>query len=63
MNVLQGFKTIIFNIVAIAASLLATNYEIELSPDHQAAITTTMIAVVNIGLRIITKTPVGKKKR
>jgi len=63
MNILQGFRTIIFNGVAIVATWLAVNYEIELSQDHQAAITTTIIAVINIALRIITKTPVGKKKK
>ena len=63
MNILQGFRTIIFNGVAIIATWLGTNHGVELSQEHQTAITTTIIAAVNIGLRMVTKTPIGKKKK
>ena len=60
MKYLQGFRTIIFNIVAIAATWLVVNYGIELSEEHQLAITTSIIALINIVLRLITKTPAFK---
>ena len=63
MNILSGFKTITFNIVAIAATWITTEYGIELSEDHQTAFATTIIALANIGLRVLTKTPIGKKDR
>jgi hypothetical protein len=60
MYLLQGFKTIIFNIVAITATWLATEHGIDLAEDHQTAISVTIISLVNIGLRSITKTPIGR---
>ena len=60
MKKLQGFRTIIFNIVAVAASWVSGSFGIDLSGDTQAAIGTTIIAVANIALRVLTKTPVGK---
>lgn len=62
MNILQGFKTIIFNIVAIAASWLASKHGIEVSEDHQTAITITIVSLVNIVLRFLTNTPIGRRK-
>ncbi|BFD46381.1 hypothetical protein [Candidatus Tisiphia endosymbiont of Temnostethus pusillus] len=62
MNILQGFKTIIFNIVAIAASWLASEHGIEVSEDHQTAITITIVSLVNIVLRFLTNTPIGRRK-
>jgi hypothetical protein len=44
MYLLQGFKTIIFNIVAITASWLATERGIDLAEDHQTAISVTIIS-------------------
>jgi hypothetical protein len=63
MKILQGRKTITFNIVAIAASWLATRHGIDLPEEHQTAISITIISLVNIALRLITKTPIGKKDR
>jgi hypothetical protein len=58
---LQGFKTIIFNVVALIAAWLATNYGIDLAPDEQAAIAVTIVTVGNIILRIFTKSAVFTK--
>lgn len=63
MKILQGCKTITFNIVAIAAGWLATEYGIVLPEEHQTAISVTIISLVNIALRLITKTPIGRKGR
>lgn len=59
---LQGFKTVIFNLVAIFASWLASEYGIELSDEHQTAVTVTIVSLANIGLRIITRTPICTNK-
>ena len=58
---LQGFKTIIFNIVALIAAWLATNFGIELAPDEQAAIAVTLVTIGNIILRIFTKSAIFTK--
>jgi hypothetical protein len=60
MQDLQGFRTIIFNIVAIAAAWL-TKFVIDLPQEHQNSLGITIIAIINIILRLIIKTPVGKK--
>ena len=56
MQKLSGYKTIIFNLVAIGASWLTTSYGIELPEEHQTAISVTIISIINIGLRLMTKT-------
>lgn len=58
---LQGFKTIIFNIVALIAAWLATNFGIDIAPEEQAAIAVTLVTIGNIILRIFTKSAVFKK--
>lgn len=62
MHILQGFRTLIFNVVAIAATWLANEYGIILSEEHQTAITVTIVSLTNIALRSITKTPICRKK-
>lgn len=62
MHIFQGFRTIIFNSLAIVASWLGSNCNLPISEEHLTAITTTLIALVNIGLRVITKTPICKKE-
>jgi uncharacterized membrane protein len=52
-------KTIIVNVVALAASLLAVA-GIELTPDQQGAIVTSILAVANIVLRLVTTEAIGK---
>jgi hypothetical protein len=63
MKILQGCKTITFNIVAIAAGWLSAKYNIDLPVEDQTAISITIISLVNIALRLVTKTPIGKKNR
>ena len=60
MNFLQGFKTIIFNIVTAVSSIIGASYGLEITDEHQMAFCTTIIAVGNIILRLVTKTPIGK---
>ena len=55
MYFLQGFRTIIFNIIALAATWFGANSHIELIEDNQLEITTTLLALGNIGLRLFTK--------
>jgi hypothetical protein len=52
-------KTIIVNVVALSASLLAVA-GIELTPDQQGAIVTSILAVANIVLRLVTTEAIGK---
>ena len=59
---LQGFKTILVNLIVILAAWLNTNYGIVLDGSTQAAIAVSALAIINIGLRIITKTAVFKKQ-
>lgn len=61
MNFLQGFRTIIFNIVTAASSIVGAVYGLEITDEHQMAFCTTIIAAGNIILRLFTKTPIGKK--
>ena len=59
---LKGYKTLLINIgLAIAPVLEATN-AVELGLTGNAAtIYGLFIAVINIGLRTVTTTPIGKK--
>lgn len=59
---LTGFRTVIANIVMAGLAWLATNYGIELSQDEQTAVVVTVVCIVNIILRAITKSPIFKKK-
>lgn len=61
MKTLQGFRTLIFNTIAILTAWLAER-GIDLPEEHQSAILVTIIAIINIILRLVTKTPVGKKE-
>jgi uncharacterized membrane protein len=46
-------KTIWVNVVALVASLLMV-FGIELTADQQASLVTSILAIVNIGLRLVT---------
>ncbi|WP_341792939.1 MULTISPECIES: hypothetical protein [unclassified Rickettsia] len=61
MKTLQGFRTIIFNGTALLTAWLA-DLNIELPEEQKTAISVTFIAIINIILRLITKTPIGKKE-
>ncbi|WP_342270596.1 hypothetical protein [Rickettsia endosymbiont of Orchestes rusci] len=61
MKTLQGFRTIIFNSVALLTAWLA-RFDIDIPEDHQTAMGITLISIINIILRLLTKTPIGKKE-
>lgn len=52
-------RTIWVNVVALVASGLAIA-GVELTPDQQGALVTSILAVANIVLRLVTTQPVGK---
>lgn len=58
----QGFKTVIFNVVAVAAIWLNNQYGIEIDSELQSALAVTIMGVGNIILRKFTKTPIFKKE-
>lgn len=59
MEKLTGYRTILANVIALAFSLLPLfGYDISLA--DQGTISTGVLAVINIALRLITKTPVGQ---
>ena len=62
MKTLQGFRTIIFNLTALLTAWLA-DLNIELPEDNKTAIGVTVIAIINIILRLITKNPSRQKGR
>lgn len=53
---MKGYRTIIINVIALLASVLATaGYE--MTPEEVTTVSTGILAIVNIGLRFITDTP------
>ena len=59
MDKLKGYRTLIINVVALIASILAMA-GFDITPEAQGQITTGILAVVNIVLRFITDTKVGE---
>lgn len=53
---MKGYRTIIVNVIALVASVLAT-MGYEMTPEEITVISTGILAIVNIGLRFITDTP------
>lgn len=52
-------KTLWVNVVAAAATLAGVfKVDLGLTPEVQATVVTTILALVNVGLRLVTKTPV-----
>ena len=52
-------KTLWVNVVAAVATLAGVfKLDLGLTPDVQATVVTTSLALVNVGLRFVTKTPV-----
>ena len=52
-------KTLWVNVVAAVATLAGVfKLDLGLTPDVQATVVTTILALVNVGLRFVTKTPV-----
>lgn len=59
---MKGYRTIIANVIALLASI-ALMFGLEVTPEQQAELGTglaTLITVVNMILRSITTTPIGK---
>ena len=57
---MKGYKTIITN-VGVALFALLAMFGMEVGVEEQTAITAGILAVVNIVLRVMATTPVGKK--
>jgi len=53
-------RTLWVNFIAIVAIVLNSLYGIELDAEIQAALSTSILAVINIILRLRTSQPVGK---
>ncbi len=53
-------KTVWVNFCAILAIVLNSQYGIEMDADTQAAMATSILAVINIILRLVTNQPVGR---
>ncbi len=59
---LEGYKTILANVVGVGATVVYTKYGIEVDSGTQTAIVGTIFGVINIGLRFMTKGKVGEKR-
>ena len=60
---LQGYRTIFVNLVALGAAWLASHYGIIIDENSQTALVVTLVTLSNIGLRLLTKTPVFTKEQ
>lgn len=60
---MQGYKTIVLNLVALFATYLASHYGIIIDQDSQISLAVTIMTIGNIGLRLLTKTPVFTKEQ
>ena len=54
-------KTVWVNVVALVATLAgAFKLDLGLTPEVQATVVTAIMALVNVGLRFVTTTPISK---
>ena len=53
-------KMIWVNVIAVVAIILNSQYGIDLDTEVQAALATSILAIVNIVLRVVTNQPIGK---
>lgn len=60
MKSLEGFRTILVAVLSVAGVVLA-DYGFDLPVEDQTTIATSVMAVAMIVLRLVTKSPVGKK--
>ena len=58
IGALTGYRTIITNVIIVLAAA-ASVFGIIIPEDEKTAVIAGLIAVANIALRIITRTPVG----
>jgi hypothetical protein len=57
---LTGWRTVVVNLLASGLAMLNAKFEvIQMSGDEQTAAVVTLMAVVNIAMRVITKTKIG----
>ena len=57
---MQGWRTLVANALAAVLAWVNSSFGIvELDPATQGATVVTIMAAMNMGLRMITKTPVG----
>jgi hypothetical protein len=60
MTKFYASKTLWVNVVAAVAALAGVfKIDLGLTPEVQATVVTTILALVNVGLRLVTKTPVS----
>ena len=60
MTKFYASKTLWVNVVAAVAALAGVfKLDLGLTPEVQATVVTTILALVNVGLRLVTKTPVS----
>ena len=61
MTKFYASKTLWINVVATVATLAGVfKIDLGLTPEVQATVVTTILALVNIGLRFVTTTPISK---
>ena len=58
---LKGWRTVVVNVVALAVAGLAV-VGVGVSADESTAVVAGIMAIINIGLRLVTTTPVGSKE-
>lgn len=59
---LQGYRTLVFNGVALITILINEVFNLQIASNEQEAIATFVLVVGNIILRLKTKTPIGRKE-
>ena len=65
---IKGYRTVIFNVsIAVLAVLYGEDVvvaaqNVDISSEETLAVVSTLIAAVNVFLRVITKTPIGKQQ-
>lgn len=59
---MKGYRTIVVNLIAVLASVAAL-FGLEVTQEEWGTVTTGVLAVVNIIMRCVTDTPVGKKSQ
>lgn len=57
----KGYRTVLLNVVAAIMPVLEMTEFIDLVPDRYDSLYVVALALLNIGLRSITTTPLGKK--
>lgn len=59
---MKGYRTILTNLVVMALSGVEVVTGAELAVDDKTAVIAGALALLNIGYRLVTTTPVGAKK-